>query len=516
MSARRESLMERDVVWAIVAIGTAVAAFAAAVLRFPFNHDVGALLNLTQRVLSGERLYVDIWEPNPPLVIWLFTPPVLIAKAIHVPITAVTQIWMVSFVLASLAVVDRVWAATQLVPSVGARRTLVIALAFLWLGVAPYEIGQRDPLALQLTAPYLFAAIGHACGRAPGRATSIATGVLATLGFALKPTFLPLLLIVEAYLYVAARRHEAWRRVEVLIICGGLGLFGAFVVLASGYLGAVRSGGSLYSAYENGFREVFKAGVPALWIAALVILAAARRSLGTHVRALLAIGLLVCVASALMQAKGWSYHWMPAYVSALFVFVLASVAMAARASGSGRLVADGLAVLFAALFVWRVHDARASRTDPRWTGLRKLTAFVKSNAGGGPVAWFSTACDPVFPVLTYADLRLMMPGTWLLVPGIYGAEPPLASPFPYHDPSAMTAAEHHVLDTTWRAFAAHPPTLVIFDRRPFKQGFGLTTFDHYEYLRRDARFDALFKDYRLLASSRDLLVLAPPEAAAAR
>jgi hypothetical protein len=514
MPERSEKFVERDAVWMTMALAVAAAAIASAVLRFPINHDVGALLDLTQRSLSGERLYVDIWEPNPPLAIWLLAPPVLAAKAVHVPLATVTQVWLTAILLAALAIFYRVCCSAQIVAHVGGRRTLVFGLAFLWLGLAPYELGQRDPLTLQLTTPYLFAATGHAYGRAPARSTSIGVGVLGAIGFALKPTFLPTLLLVEAYLYMAARRHDAWRRVEIRIMGVGLASYGAFVALASGYIGAMKAGGALYGAYENAFGKVLSDGNPVLWVPGFVVLAFARRSLGGHVRALLAIGLTGCVASALVQAKGWSYHWVPAHISSLFVLVLAAVGLSDRSSGRGRAVIDVVALWFAALFTWRVYDARASRTDPRWAIVRTLAAFLKANARGGPIAWFSTSCPPAFPAITYAGVHVMMPGTWMLLPGIYAAEPPLKSPFPYHALGEMTSTERFVLDSNLRAFEARPPTLVIFDRRRFKQGLGFTTFDHYDYLRRDPRFEAAFGRYRTLLDAPELLVLtsAPPVA----
>ncbi|RUW97020.1 hypothetical protein EOA35_26485, partial [Mesorhizobium sp. M8A.F.Ca.ET.023.01.1.1] len=43
-------------------------------LLLPVNVDVSWLLTVGDRVLNGERLYVDIAEANPPFSTWLYLP----------------------------------------------------------------------------------------------------------------------------------------------------------------------------------------------------------------------------------------------------------------------------------------------------------------------------------------------------------------------------------------------------------------------------------------------------------
>src|SRR5580698_1064357 len=49
----------------------------------PLNHDVAALLQFAQRMLHGERLYVDLIDINPPMIFLLDTVPVAIAEALR-------------------------------------------------------------------------------------------------------------------------------------------------------------------------------------------------------------------------------------------------------------------------------------------------------------------------------------------------------------------------------------------------------------------------------------------------
>ena len=82
-----------------------------------------------------------------------------------------------------------------------------IALVALVAGVevlAPgYEFGQRENILLIAVFPYLFAAAAVASGFSLPRALSLGIGVLAGVGFALKPYFLILWLAIEFLVVVS-------------------------------------------------------------------------------------------------------------------------------------------------------------------------------------------------------------------------------------------------------------------------------------------------------------------------
>ncbi|EBU8132117.1 hypothetical protein DLM20_25530, partial [Salmonella enterica subsp. enterica serovar Java] len=49
-------------------------------LRFGVNGDASWIITMCERVLAGDRLYVDLIETNPPFTIWMFMPAVLLAR----------------------------------------------------------------------------------------------------------------------------------------------------------------------------------------------------------------------------------------------------------------------------------------------------------------------------------------------------------------------------------------------------------------------------------------------------
>ncbi len=58
-----------------IAVGlTALVAIAIQSLWIPIDADVSWLITVSERVLSGDRLYVEIFELNPPASVWLYVP----------------------------------------------------------------------------------------------------------------------------------------------------------------------------------------------------------------------------------------------------------------------------------------------------------------------------------------------------------------------------------------------------------------------------------------------------------
>src|SRR5437762_14325079 len=68
-----------------LAIGFAAAVITALVQSFlvPIDCDVSWLITVNEKMLAGQRLYVDIIEVNPPASIWLYTPFVWLAHQLQ-------------------------------------------------------------------------------------------------------------------------------------------------------------------------------------------------------------------------------------------------------------------------------------------------------------------------------------------------------------------------------------------------------------------------------------------------
>src|SRR5271157_3589705 len=70
--------------------------------------DVSWLLTVAERLLDGQRLYVDVIESNPPASVFLYVPPVAIARLLGLRPEAVTDGLVLVAACASLWVAGRV------------------------------------------------------------------------------------------------------------------------------------------------------------------------------------------------------------------------------------------------------------------------------------------------------------------------------------------------------------------------------------------------------------------------
>ena len=65
---------------------------AAAISVAPLNTDSGWLLVAARRLLDGDRLYVDIIEVNPPLIVWLLLPSAWVGRHLAIGDTIVVAV----------------------------------------------------------------------------------------------------------------------------------------------------------------------------------------------------------------------------------------------------------------------------------------------------------------------------------------------------------------------------------------------------------------------------------------
>ena len=129
---------------------------AAALLRWalPFNVDVSWWLTLSERMLDGQRLYVDIFETNPPMAVSVYWLSVALARATGIRPEVMTDGLILVLIAASLALTWRIlqhacWRGRA------SGRALAVWAAVL-LGVLPmYDFGQREHLALIAMLPAL-------------------------------------------------------------------------------------------------------------------------------------------------------------------------------------------------------------------------------------------------------------------------------------------------------------------------------------------------------------------------
>ena len=464
------------------------------------NSDVAWYLVATDKWLAGARLYQDIIEINPPLIFALNVPPVALARASGLPAELLIVVYVHLLIALSLLTSARVLAGW---PRETRRLGPLVLLAgcTALCAFAIFDLGQREHLLTVFTLPYALLVISRAGGGAVPAGVAMGVGVLAALGFGLKPHFLAVPFLFEVYLLARAQDwRRDWRvvfRPESLGLAGALLLYaGAAVWLTPEYFSRILPFALLvYGAYSQSLIAVLLSWqtliVPAL---AIVHLLSRRHQARPEIADVFLIAGAAYYAIYVVQLKSWTYHEVPAEsFSFLALFVLALADPLLKGAAGRRLVLGALAV--AAMLA--IPYQRGPFRFPAFPVLLPaVETQAQTQARGTSIYVFSSYLWVSFPVVNRAGLAWpsRFPCLWLLPGTLLG----LASPEAARDPALRARYEdlkRYNLDAVVADLRAGDPGLIMVDRRPDPR-FKDLEFDYVDFFTQDPRFAAIWANYR--------------------
>jgi hypothetical protein len=361
----------------------AVVMFAA--LRSPLKDDIAWLLYVARRWLAGRELYVDVVEVNPPLIVWISAIPLTVSRWLDIS----QQLAAIS-AFAAIALGCAWWSACLLRPIGGlfvARVPVFAAIGAVLLIIPAADLGQREHLLVAAFLPYL---ILFARTLAPGPdeirpsiRASLAVGVLAALGCALKPQYGIAFMALEA---VALRyRLRPWRAAPLAAAATLAGYVGLVAVVCPAYLRrAVPMALALYGATDVSFRALLLDSAPLLAAEALAVMLWWRDRKSIPHAALMMTLMVFAAASSVIcfiDGKDWFYHRLPATVVtvlALLLWVAGSVPNVSviRIRWRGLAVAGLAVVLFCVSAVQRLEPEVREAVEPQATTVARLEALI--------------------------------------------------------------------------------------------------------------------------------------------
>jgi hypothetical protein len=463
------------------------------------NADVTWLITLAEKALAGERLYVDVWEINPPASIFLYVVPVALAHLAGVPPELVVDSAVFGAAGASLWLAGRILTRAGLLDSVD--RPSVTALAALILTVVPAHIfGQREHIVVIAVLPALAVLAARATGRTPELAAIVVAGISAGIVMVVKPYFV--LAIGPATLAVAVSTRslralfipESWIAGSIVV------LYGAVVVFAYPHYidDVVPIAGDTYLALRLSLWTLL-GRLPAgmLWATAigLIVLAHPRTFVIPAFRPILAAAFGFGLAY-LVQGKGWGYHAYPAIALALLVLAIAwtsrpTAAPSLVGSSEDRIKRVSIALLSAVVVAsttwWMslavdlsdlVRPIRASKANPT------MLAISSDIAVGHPLTrqvggrWVSRVAS-----------------LWITA-GVLNRR--TRGPIEAATAARLDRHAAHDRATLIDDISRERPDIILVDRAPF---------DWLAWAERDPALSRLLQNYHEVATSRDVLVL---------
>lgn len=473
-------------------------AFLLMVLAPPLNHDVAAILNFAERWVGGERLYRDLIDVNPPLVFVLTAIPAAIGRWTPLDGVQALLLCVVGCCVGAWRMTARLRAGRSEGP---VERAVLGALVPLACVMPAYDVGQREHLMALFAIPYAFLAARRIEGVPTPRGLAWAVTLAAALGFALKPHFLAVPLLVEGL--VLLRRGTAALRDPLPwgMAAAWLLYLAAIPLLFPNYFGFVVP---LVVGYylDNGGIGLFDVLLTAPFAPALlVLLALAPLALGRQAGAaapVLLVAALGATLSAWVQHKGWGYHVVPMTMLGTLLAGLLLARWLDRALPPTRALASapGLA-LCAAAAVALVQI----RGDSPWKQIwyyplsdGELAQTLRREVAGERLLVLSPYIYPVYPALNYARARstLRTMNLWLLV----GAYPDCPEGAPrYRETWEMSRTEFLVYRTVAEDFARAPPVGVLVAKNPGIPRCGAEEFDPIAYFSRHPAFAATWERY---------------------
>ncbi len=494
----------------LVLAGLVVAEF-----QRPLNSDSAWLLHLAGRVARGDRLYHDLVEINPPLVVWLQVPIVFLSDRLGLDPAAGFRIAVLAWIGFCLTLSDQILrSATSRTRD---RLWILLATGLVVVGWTRAHFGEREHIALVALLPYLYATGAVAQGRLLRPALRVATGSVAALGFTLKPHFL--LVWVACLLYTAwKRRSDRWTfGTENRIVLGFALLYGlAISVAVPEYLSLVGRLASTYGAFarRSPTSLVLESAEALCALAALFAYAIVRRSVRTvELGDVLALATGAFLVGVLLQGKGFSYHYYPVSGSTL---ILAAVALTGREGFRGRaaervsVLALSVLLLLAAVSGIGWSLIQLWREEPQYLRQRQMADYIRAHAADGSV--LRLGYEDNFPMIDQAGGRWAMrfPNLWC-VQAAYARELASSPELEYRPPAQMGIAERWCFDAVVNDFVRLRPSLLMIIR-PHPPGVAgvVTRLDYLKYFSQDPRFLAELRTYYYAGMAQGYAVFQRP------
>ena len=117
-----------------------------------FSHDNDWILYMAQQVADGKKAYVDFYEVNPPLIIWLNIPPIILANVTGISLAAALKVYVFTLIALVLILTQKLIERCK-PPS---PQVLFLTLTFVLTILPARQFAQREHFMLILLIPYIF------------------------------------------------------------------------------------------------------------------------------------------------------------------------------------------------------------------------------------------------------------------------------------------------------------------------------------------------------------------------
>lgn len=467
--------------------------------------DIGWLLTVGKRLLAGGKYYSDFFEVNPPMAAYIYMPAIWLSDWLHWNIIASAKFYIftvitITIILCSI-LIQKIARLSKNTNELIAPFILTLAITLVLLPA--HDFGQREQFSLMLGFPYLLTlAIRMKGGNIP---ISLAAyiGLIAGIGFAIKPYFLIPWLLVESYFIYKVKNYWAFFRTELLalIIINIIYLITLFVITPEylyNVLPIIKNSYYFYFVYS--WKAMLINPLVALWFITSLFYCKLKKYNGSqeliNLIFLFNVGFLLVYV---LQRTLWYYHFLPA-MSLSFILLgllLSSYIKTIRANNSPLIFFTTIySILFLMLYplavaFGHIKFALYDLKDPAKKQLLNIIDNVDKNSS---VYFLSSDMKLAYPLTNYSNTKSAsrFPCLWLI-------HATLVKQHLNQDKASQVIAQQEkmfVIDSVIEDFLHNKPALVIVDKpkkvilenKPLEINF-------INFLSEDIRFHKLWQNY---------------------
>ena len=367
-----------------------------------FSPDVGYLIYAANQLLAGGKYAADIFETNPPMILYLYMPICFLHKWLHIEIILLARIYglfltsvssLCCFVLLKKLIEpnDRIYF-----------KVLFYTILVVYFILPMNDILQREHILLIALLPYLLSAALRLENKPISTFSAVVIGVCAGLGFALKPYFLVTFCLIEGFFIIKKRQIFAWVRIESLIISSILVLYFCSIwVFQPDYLRIILP---LVSRYYLPFIKGPLINILLLYsipfcLAMLLSYALTYkqdkyRTIGT----ILFLGLLGMTIAIFITQAPWYYHVLPAFgLAFIFLMHVVGQALQNRLIFFSMVVMAGFVVFGPIPYCYERYRIMVESTKN--SSRNKLIAYINNSSKQHSIFCFCTGTICCFPLV---------------------------------------------------------------------------------------------------------------------
>jgi len=277
------------------------------------NTDVSWDITLSEKILDGQRLYIDLIEVNPPATVFLYLPAVALARALGWAPEIVVDALVFLGALVSLGISSDILRRYRSLDNLNGWSAAFFTLAVLTI-LPAQTFGEREHIALIAVLPALAVLAARAKSAKPLLWHCLVAGAGAGVTICIKPHFALALVLAAA---AAAHYSRSWRTLLVMenwMAVAIAALYGICVVIfcRAFITDVMPEVVDVYLPVRLSLVDSLISMPVILWTGAiLVVLGLSRGTGGNAVRLVLLMASAGFAAAFVIQGKGWGYQSYP-------------------------------------------------------------------------------------------------------------------------------------------------------------------------------------------------------------